>query len=88
MALCAASEPFDVLLSDVTMPRMNGHDLVRTILERYPTIRCVLMTGFDDIDCQECPLAPRCQVLRKPFLPKEAVAMIARVLGESSGPAK
>lgn len=84
MALSAASEPFDVLLSDVTMPEMNGHDLVRSILERHPTIRCVLMTGFDDIDCQDCPLAPRCQVLQKPFLATDAVSIVARVLRESA----
>ena len=27
------SEGFDVVLSDVVMPRMNGHDLVRWIVE-------------------------------------------------------
>jgi CheY-like chemotaxis protein len=78
--LCATSKRFDVLLSDVTMPAMNGHELVRSILQRHPTMRCVLMTGFDDTDCQDCPFASKCQVLRKPFLPKDAVSLIAQVL--------
>ena len=84
IALCAASEPFDVLLSDVMMPSMNGHDLVRSVLKRYPAIRCVLMTAFDDVDCQDCPLFPRCRVLPKPFIPKDAVCLIEQVLKEPS----
>lgn len=87
IALCAASKCFDVVLSDVIMPAMNGHELVREILKRHPTIRCVLMTGFDDIDCQDCPFAARCHMLRKPFLPKDAVSLIARVLREPADPA-
>ena len=84
IALCAASEPFDVLLSDVMMPSMNGHDLVRSVLKRHPAIRCVLMTAFDDVDCQDCPLFPRCRVLAKPFTPKDAVCLIEQVLKEPS----
>ena len=34
MALCASSELFDVVLSDVIMPLVNGHDLIRWIMNR------------------------------------------------------
>jgi YesN/AraC family two-component response regulator len=87
IALCAVFEPVDVLLTDITMPAMNGHDLVRSISELHPTIRCVLMTGFDDVDCQDCPIAPKCPILRKPFLPNDAVSLVAQVLGASASPA-
>lgn len=79
--LCAA-ESFDALLSDVMMPRVNGHDLVRWVVAHHPATRCVLMTAFDDTDCQDCPRLTRCKLLAKPFKPKDAVSLIDRVLQE------
>ncbi len=81
MALCA-SEHFDVLLSDVKLPEMNGHELVRWAVRSYPHIRCILMTGFDDVDCQECPFLSRCRLLAKPFDPKDAVKLVEESLRE------
>lgn len=82
MALCA-SEFFDAMLSDVVMPIMDGHDLVRWVARNYPGVRCVLMTGAD-VSCQECPFPPHCKLLRKPFRPKDALSRIEQALRESS----
>lgn len=79
MEACA-SESFDAILSDVQMPGMDGHGLVRWVATTYPTIRTVLMSGFD-IPCGICPFG-RCTLLRKPFNPKDAVAIITQVLSE------
>jgi CheY-like chemotaxis protein len=79
MQLCA-SEHFDVLLSDVLMPGMNGHELVGWAVRNVPGIRCALMTGFDNVDCQGCPFQSGCRVLAKPFRPKDAVSFIERFL--------
>lgn len=79
LGLCAL-EAFDVVLSDVVMPSINGHDLVQSIATRYPAIRTVLMTGFD-VGCDGCPLSPRCQVLAKPFRPSEVVSAVNGMLG-------
>ena len=76
--LCAA-EPFDAMLSDVMMPRMNGHDLARWVAANRPQTRVVLMSGFD-AGCQSCSFAPRCQFLPKPFRPFEAIAMVGDAL--------
>ena len=73
------SERFDVVLSDVMMPRTNGHELVRWVAENFPLLPTVLMSGFD-AECEECPLASRCTLLSKPFLPKDAVSLIASML--------
>src|ERR1039457_5966156 len=54
VTLCAA-ESFDAVLSDVVMPRMNGHDLARCILARHPRPRRVLMPGFV-FGCQDLPV--------------------------------
>ena len=78
--LCG-SESFDAILSDVQMPGMDGHRLVRWVATTYPTIQSVLMSGFD-ITCGGCPFVGRCTLLRKPFSPKDAVAIITRALNE------
>jgi len=77
------SQSFDVLLSDVKMPGgVNGHQLVRWVVARAPATRFVLMSGFDDVQCETCALAPEpCSVLPKPFLPKVAVELVNGILG-------
>ncbi len=38
--------PFDLVLSDVVMPGMDGYDLFAKIRERWPEVHVVLMTAF------------------------------------------
>jgi DNA-binding NtrC family response regulator len=78
VAICQG-ERFDAVLSDVVMPTMNGHELVRWVAKQYPSTRTLLMSGFDP-GCEGCPLAPRCELLKKPFRPSEAVSFVDRVL--------
>jgi len=71
-------QPFDVLISDVNMPLMNGVELVKTVLEREngpPLI--IMMTSR----CDSCALAKeidsrRVQVLNKPFSPRQLAQLI------------
>ena len=43
-----AVEPkaFDLLLSDVVMPGMDGHELYLTVRSRYPDMPVLMMTAF------------------------------------------
>lgn len=45
-----ASKSFDVILTDVVMPGMNGLEFLRTIREQGLDVPVVLMTGFPDIE--------------------------------------
>lgn len=38
----------NVVLTDIQMPLMNGLELVRIISQKYPLIRCVIISGHDD----------------------------------------
>ena len=80
-ALCAA-QSFDVMLSDVDMPKMNGHDLAQWVATHSPLTRTVLMSGFD-LGCQGCPYASRCHLLTKPFQPDAVVAAVGRILARN-----
>jgi DNA-binding NarL/FixJ family response regulator len=43
----------DVVLMDVRMPRMGGIEATEHILKKYPGVRVVLMSGFDDNGMRE-----------------------------------
>jgi DNA-binding NtrC family response regulator len=78
-----ASECFDVLLSDVRMPGMNGHELVRNVVVQHPNVRCCLMSGLD-LERDNFRRTPRqCPLLPKPFRAQQALALIAQILGDA-----
>lgn len=44
------SEPFDILLTDLRMPEMNGLELLRAARERRADLMVIVMTGHGTID--------------------------------------
>jgi two-component system cell cycle sensor histidine kinase/response regulator CckA len=78
MELCE-SESFHAVLSDVCMPRMDGHELARWHAVRHPAIPFILMTGWDP-DCVDCAIAGRCRIVKKPFLPQDVVSLVDSIL--------
>ena len=46
LALLAAGEAVDALVTDLTMPGMGGLDVIRAAQERHPGLPAVLLTGY------------------------------------------
>lgn len=72
---------FDVIVTDVVMPRMSGIEMVRELRERGHAIRAVYMSGYsaDVIEAEGRPDGP---LIEKPFSANDLVAAIEDVFAE------
>ena len=77
----ARSESFDLLLTDISMPGMDGLELLRSIKEIQREIAAVIMTGYSTIDnaVQSIRLGAQGFVI-KPFSQKELVLSVEDAL--------
>ena len=46
------SKDYDIVISDVRMPGMNGYEFIRNVKESNPKVKVILMTAFE-IDDKE-----------------------------------
>ena len=63
----------DVVVTDIGMPEMDGHDLARWLSEARPDIPVVFMSGYGDPE-------PKVPFLQKPFAPDMLVRKVGEVL--------
>jgi len=73
------SEPFDLLLTDIVMPEMDGIELAQKAAEIAPDIRVMFITGFAAVALKAGRKAPDAKVLSKPFHLKDLVAEVERM---------
>lgn len=73
----AAQHSFDIVLSDIRMPGMNGVDLCRELHHRHPDLPVILMTAFSaEGTLREAVDEGALMVIPKPF----AIEHLLRVL--------
>lgn len=71
----------DLLMTDVVLPAMKGHELAKQFLKRYPETKILYMSGYfspaisaDELLYQEKAF------IQKPFLMKELLRVTERLL--------
>ncbi|MER0044635.1 MULTISPECIES: sigma-54 dependent transcriptional regulator [unclassified Pseudomonas] len=84
--LAIGQEPFGLVVSDVNMPGMDGHQLLCAIRERQPQLPVLLMTAFGAVErAVEAMRRGAADYLVKPFEPRTLLALVARhALGRAS----
>jgi two-component system, cell cycle response regulator CpdR len=77
----AKSGAYDLVLSDIRMPAMNGIAMAKEIAKDFPDLRILLMTGFAEQrerarDIEKIVI----DVVQKPFTLAEIRAAVAKAL--------
>jgi PAS domain S-box-containing protein len=76
----ASVEQFDVVVTDVVMPKMSGAELADRFAERFPKTRFVFISGYTHEVIDERRLGPTARFLAKPFSSAELVDAVRGVL--------
>ena len=79
--LSRGDRAFDILVTDVVMPRMGGHELAERLLAAHPTLRVLYMSGYtEEHIVQPNILNRRIDLIRKPFDTAGFLAHLREVL--------
>ena len=74
-------EPFELLLTDIVMPEMDGIELARRATELDPDIKVMFITGFAAVALNPDSNAPRdAKILSKPFHLRDLVNEVQKLL--------
>jgi DNA-binding response OmpR family regulator len=72
--------PFDLLITDIRMPRMDGWELSRRLRERWPALPVLYISGFDAELTHVTDSKTTGTFLRKPFDLDELSSLVARLI--------
>jgi two-component system cell cycle response regulator CpdR len=72
-------ESFELLLTDIVMPEMDGIELAQRASEIAPGMRVMFITGFAAVALKAGVGPPHAKVLSKPFHLRDLVAEIDRL---------
>lgn len=70
----------DLVITDLVMPGLSGHELVRRVQARSPEVPVLVISGYSG---EEAPAGVR--FLRKPFSADQLTRMVGRILQEKAG---
>ena len=71
---------YDLLLSDIVMPEMDGIELAQHCNEISPATKVMFITGFAAVTLKASREQPHAKVLSKPFHLRELVDEVERVM--------
>ncbi|AKQ41927.1 response regulator receiver domain protein (CheY-like) [Aurantiacibacter atlanticus] len=78
------TEIYDLLLSDIVMPGMDGIELAQRCNELSPSTKVMFITGFAAVALRANREAPHAKMLSKPFHLKDLVLEVERMFEDAA----
>ncbi|WP_027092417.1 response regulator [Cohnella thermotolerans] len=79
-------EEIDIVFTDMNMPVMDGVSFLEACRERYPDVRLIVVTGYEDFQYARAALRYQaCDYLLKPVARDELSAVLRKVIAELDG---
>lgn len=78
------TERFDLLLTDIVMPEMDGIELAQRAADIAPEMRVMFITGFAAVTLKAGKQVPQARVLSKPFHLRDLVLEVDRLFEQNS----
>jgi len=77
-------ERFDLVLTDLKMPDMDGLEVLKVIKERWPDIQVVIITGYGTISTAVQAIKKGAyEYIEKPFTPEDILDVVTKALSEA-----
>lgn len=71
---------FEVVVTDIVMPRLNGVGLIQALSVSHPDLPVILMSGYATEALAELGIAAPCSILAKPFPAERLLAEVRRCI--------
>lgn len=73
----------DVVLVDIGMPFMNGIELARELTAQYPSVKVVILTGYEDFEFAQQALKLKVEdYILKPITSEELANVLCKLKGD------
>jgi PAS domain S-box-containing protein len=79
--------PYDLMLTDLRMPNMDGIALLQTVAREHPAVKRMAMTGSltNDLEQRLLSVSLHTGLIRKPFTAPALLELVGRCLSENGG---
>src|SRR4030042_2257783 len=75
------SNPFDIVITDLKMPGMDGMEVLKTFRKEYPDAIIIMITGFSTVETAvEAMKIGAFDYIPKPFTPDEVSVVVKKAL--------
>lgn len=74
-------EKFDIVLTDLKMPDMDGIEVLKRIKQEWPEIEVIIITGYQTVDTAVKAIKLGAyDYIEKPFTPDALIAAVTKAL--------